>query len=274
MRPAPPRLRRARVLIGAGLALASARAGADAPIDPLAAPAEAEAAPAPALVVPRGHLVARLSVEANLGRGHAFEPISLAPDLWLGVTHRLALGVTHATIDRGRIGAGRGLCLRGAAEGCLDRYGGAAIEARFTIRDHGLELAGHFAIDLRGFRPNVVALEVGAIARWRGGRMTIIAAPDASLGLTNAALNNRATANLPIVIAAAATPCLALEVHTGMRGLFDDFLGTIEVPLAVGARWTGPRGLALGGTVGLTNAVGAGGGATARAAALYVEWSR
>ncbi len=229
---------------------------------------------APPLVVPRGHVVARLALEANLARGAALEPIALAPDLWIGATHRLAIGVTHSTRARGRIGAGRGLCLRGAGAGCLDRYAGAAVEARFTLRERGLELAGHAAIDLRHFRPNVVALEVGAIARWRGGRMTIIAAPVASLGLTNAALANRATANLPILIATMVTPCAAIEVHTGMRGLFDDFLGTIEVPLALGARWTGPHQLAIGGLIGFPNAVGAGGGFADRVASLYLEWQR
>ncbi|MCE9573729.1 MAG: hypothetical protein K8W52_11290, partial [Deltaproteobacteria bacterium] len=245
-----------------------------APVAPVAPELVDPPLPAPPLVVPRGHVVLRLSLEANLATGAALEPISLAPDVWVGATGRLAIGVTHATSARNRIGAGRGLCLRGTGAGCLDRYGGAAVEARFTLRDHGVELAGHAAIDLRHFRPNVVALEVGAIARWRGGRMTIVVAPDASLGLTNAALDNRATANLPILIAGAATPCLSLEVRSGMRGLFDDFLGTIEVPLALGARWNAPHDLAVGGVIGFPNAAGAGGTFATRVASLYVEWRR
>lgn len=271
--PTLPARPRRSVLLGAALVAAAAAIAASGGVA-RAQPATGEADLSRPLVLPRGEVLAGLTVEANLAAGAALEPVSLAPDLWVGVTHRLAVGVTHSSATRGRMIAGRGLCLRGEAAGCDARWAGVAADARFRIRSGGPELAGRIAIDFRRWSPTVVALEVGAVARWREGRLAVTAEPYFSLGLTHAELDNPVAGNLPIALSWQIVPCVAVDVRTGFRGRISDFLGTIEVPLGLGATVALRGGVDVGASAGLTNAAGADGGAAARVAEIHVAWRR
>jgi hypothetical protein len=266
--PALPGRPRRSIYLGAALAVAVVIAAPAARAQPATGVADLSRP----LVLARGEVLARLTLEASLAAGAVLEPVSLAPDLWVGVTHRLAVGVTHSSATRGRVTAGRGLCLRGAAAGCDARYAGVAADARFRLRARGPEVAGRVAIDFRRLSPAVVALEIGAVARWRKGRLAVTAEPYLSLGLVHSALDNPVAGNLPVALSWQVVPCVAVDVRTGFRGTLRDFLGTLEVPLGVGATFGLRGGVDVGASAGLTNAAGADGGAAARVAEVHVAW--
>src|SRR4051794_40435231 len=63
-----------------------------------------------------GEVIARLVVETSLTRHRTMEPVSLAPDLVVGMRENLAIAWHHSRMFDGRVGAGNGICLVGERE--------------------------------------------------------------------------------------------------------------------------------------------------------------
>src|SRR5882757_2600288 len=97
-------------VVGAG----ASRASAD---EVGASVSTATASDTDGFVVPKGKLVLDAQLELNLSSGNAFKPVSLAPDLWYGVTDDITLGLVHSGLgETGFIGAvGDSLCLTGSS---------------------------------------------------------------------------------------------------------------------------------------------------------------
>src|SRR5580692_3652648 len=82
--------------------------------------ATAEAPPPSSLVLPQGKLLLDVYLEMSLSSNAVFSPVSLAPDLWYGLTDAWTLGLVHSTAGAtGFIGvSGDSLCLTGTSDGC------------------------------------------------------------------------------------------------------------------------------------------------------------
>jgi hypothetical protein len=226
----------------------------------------------PAIVLDSGVVIARASLESSLSRGALFAPVSIAPDVWVGVTDRLTLGATSSEAARGWVGAGRGACLRGAAHGCDSPYGGAAGDARFRLYDGAIAVAGRAALDFRRFGPGVVALEIGAVVRARAGALTVTVEPYVSLGIVNASLDNHVAGVLPLEARWALAPRVRAIARTGVRGDVDDFFATAQLPFALALDVDVGAGVTVGAGAGLPRALGAMSGTDARVADVHVEW--
>ena len=220
-----------------------------------------DAAPPPIVLAP-GAVVARVAVESGL-----WAPASIAPDLWIGATDRLTLGATSSEEARDWVGAGRGVCVHG----CLDVYGGAAADARFTLRDGAVAIAGRGAIDFRGFGPGIVALELGAVLRSRAGATVVTIAPYLTLGIVNASLDNHASLVVPLELGWDVGR-VHVSARTGARGEISGFFATAQIPLAAAIDVGVGGGVAIGIGAGLPRALGADSGTGARTADLHVTW--
>ena len=75
------------------------------------------------LVLSEHEVAIAVTAETSLQSGSYLTPLSIAPDLWFGVTARWTVGVIHsdATIDR--IGTGAGMCVQ-----CDRAYRGGGVE--------------------------------------------------------------------------------------------------------------------------------------------------
>lgn len=221
------------------------------------------------LVLDAGMIEARLAGEVSLGRGALLDPVSVAPDLWVGVNRRLTVGIAHGLGEdhaaRPRSGAGRGVC---AGDGCAATYGGVALDTRFHLRG---ELIGRLAVDVRRFDPAVVALELGAVGRWRMGDVAVVVAPALAIGLHRRDLANREDAALPVTVQWQAARRVAVEAGIGLRGPVDDFFGALEVPVHAGVVVVPHRDVDVGASFGLPDPLGADGPA-ARHAVLWIAW--
>jgi hypothetical protein len=236
-----------------------------------AAPARADVWP-DALVLPRGELHVRATVELELGTRIAFEPVSLAPDAWWGATDRLTIGVVTSAHALSRVEAGSGLCLTGSAHGCPRLYDNLALDGRWSLRRGRLAVAARARLAARSFDPWKPSLRPGVRVRWRRGPLALEADPHLQLGLANRDRGNRDQLSLPLWVRFQLGCRAAGWVHTGVRGEVAGFSEKYEIPLAVGAAVrVGP--VDVGAEVGFPALLGPQNVVGGRSAYLYVEWA-
>jgi hypothetical protein len=213
--------------LGAAIAVAAALAGRTAHAEPR----DLVARP---ITLAAGELDARLVTELGIRR--IGEPISLAPDVWLGVAPRWTLGVVHSAQSRGLLDEGASLCFGGRAPlGCDRAYNGSGLDARWSWREGALAIAPRARFVVRDVDPWKPAVTAGALVRWTRGRFAITSDPYLQLGLANRDRGNRATLVVPVWLAVQPTCRWLLALHTGW-----------DAELAIWRDgWHGPIGLAL-----------------------------
>jgi hypothetical protein len=191
------------VLAAPTVAGTARRAAADPldPFDPSAPRAAATDLINRPLVLDRGELRARLAIEAGFSTAGFAHPLALAPDLWLGVTSRLTLGVIHSSASVDVIDARDTLCLRADAASCSHAYRGGGLDVVWSWRDGELAIAPRGRLLLRDIDPIKPAATLGALIRWTTGRASVLTDPYLRLGLANRALGNRAAVFVPIWLA-------------------------------------------------------------------------
>jgi len=153
------------------------------------------------LTLDDGQLEARFVVEAGIETGRPLRPLSLAPDVWWGVTERLTLGLVHSNASLDRIDAGRTFCVRpGIIVGwqCADTYRGSGLDARWSVREGTLALAPRMRLLVRELDPFKPAVTLGVLGRARRGRFAVTTDPYLRLGLANTDKGNRAALEIPV----------------------------------------------------------------------------
>ncbi len=217
----------------AHLAVATAAVLAAAPRPGLAEPRDLVGRP---LVLARGELEAHLVAELSLRRDAFAAPISLAPDVWLGVTPRWTIGVVHSSRSLGLVEDGATLCFRGRPPyGCDRAYNGSGVDARWSWREGPLAVAPRARLVLRDVDPWKPAVTAGALVRWTRGRFAVASDPYLRLGLANRDRGNRAALVVPIWLAVQPTCRWRVALHTGW-----------DAELAVARDgWHGPFALAV-----------------------------
>jgi hypothetical protein len=227
------------------------------------------------IVLGRNQIAAQLTVEYNLATGNAGVPLSLAPDVWWGVSPRLTLGLIHSNQSVDEILPGASFCLRtnDAAMECLRTYHGSGVDARYLVLDDGtwsIAPRARFLIrDLDPFKPAVTA---GALARWHRGRFAIIADPYLQLGLDNLGDGNRARLVLPVYLAVQPTRRLELALQTGWQSDLAVLGDGWHLPAGVIVRGDVTHGFELGTEVGFTSPLGPQNDVKQRVLWLWLGW--
>lgn len=198
--------------------------------------AAAAEAPDEQLTVPKGHGVVSASIDINLSKDAAFEPVSLSPDLWYGVTDDVTLALLHS--GRGTTGflgsVGQSLCLTGDEHGCGKLYSNVALAARLRLGTRAVATAVDASLIVGTFDPFVLSSRLGLAARLRRGKVVVEAAPGFVLALTERDNGNGDSFAVPITLSYAASPKLALAVQSGVVLPFDETGDTFQVPLSLG----------------------------------------
>ena len=199
---------------------------------------EAPAAGATRLTAPHRRLVVHALLELSLSKDAAGKPISIAPDVWYGLTPGLTVGLVHSSRALTGIlgGAGDGLCITGDSGGCGRFYDHAGLVARVHLR------GGRFAVALDGgliagsFDPLALALKVGIAARWQLGKLAAEVVPSVWLGLTERDAGNIETMYVPLSVTSALAPRLAVAGQVGMVAPFDRFRQEVVIATSVGVQ--------------------------------------
>ena len=193
------------------------------------------------LVPAPGELDTSLALWLNLAPREAGTPIALAPDVVIGLPHRLAVALVHDTARSSPYRPDQGLCLSSAAHGCKELYRNVGVEGRWQVVRARLVPTGvvdamlHVGGYLLDHEPARPALLIGAAGRWRRGRVALTFDPTLQLGLANQDRGNRAQLHLPLTLQVQPTCRWVVALRVGADAELATGVG--------GAR--GPVGLAI-----------------------------
>lgn len=225
-------------------------------------------------LLPAGAVRARLTAESDLSRHRVMQPLSLAPDLVVGLRDTRAIAWHHSRAFDGRLGAGNGLCITGSREtlgrgrvACASRYGGSGLSylqrvTRRTIARVGLLLADA--------SPFTLATSGGAIMRAAAGRWWTTAAPSLVIGVTHRERGNRDRVQLP-VYAGVTLRTGELHVRTGFDATLQTVADTFVVPVGLGASMAVGRAVRIGGDLTFDRAFGPLNAMSWRSSFVYAE---
>ena len=158
---------------------------------------------------------AQLSLEISLYERMVGRPLALAPDIWVGVTKELTVGLIHSSQSVDRIGARATVCLRQSDLLCDGPYQGSGIDVRYRLSDAVIPRMRLLVRDIDPWKP---AVTLGGIARWSRGRFSIRTDPYLRLGLANRDKGNRAAFVLPVWFGVQPTCRWLVEIHSGADG--------------------------------------------------------
>jgi len=224
------------------------------------------------LVLDRGQLEGELTIEANLASRTEFVPLSLAPDIWVGVTPRLTLGLIHGNRSLDQIDSGGSFCVRTDTLLCDRAYRGSGLDARWSVQDGPLAVAARMRLTLRDIEPAKPAVTLGALGRWTSGRFAIASDPYLRLGLANLGQGNRAALVIPIWLQMQPTCRWLLAIHTGFHSDLAVIKDGWHVPLGLAVAVHPYKGLEAGAEFGFPSLLGPQNNVGARALLVTVGW--
>jgi hypothetical protein len=202
---------------------------------------EAETSEAVQLTLPGGKVFLDAFLETSLSKGAAFKPVSLAPDVWYGVNDDLTVGLVHS--GRGASGlygsAGDGLCFTGKSNGCPKVYNNFGVDARYHLwRKNNITLAGDGGLYARSLDPFMLALKLGAIARYQGKGFSVELGPNIFFGFTkrSAGAGNKEQLHVPATFMYALPMKLGIGGQLGLVLPFGDTARTM-FGLSIGAQY-------------------------------------
>lgn len=251
-----------RVLLAAMTLMASTVARAE-PTDLVARP----------LVLDAHAVEATLTLEASLARRLIGKPLSLAPDLYVGITSRVTVGVIHSNASVDRIDAGASLCVHELASQCDRAYHGSGIDARWSAISGHLAVAPRARLLVRDLAPVKPALTMGALARWQHGRFAIEGDPYVRIGLYNTDRGNRTALVVPVWFQVQPTCRWLLALHTGWDGDLAVIRDGWHVPAALVVRARATTSVDVQLEAGFRSAAGPQNNSNQRAAMLSVTWA-
>jgi hypothetical protein len=234
----------------------------------LAQDAEQPAAENPdRMVLPPKRGLVQAFVGVNLSKDLVAEPISIAPDIWYGVSDVLTVGLVHSA--RGAVGfmspVGAGLCVTGEDKQCADFYAGGGIDARYHVKDGPLAVAADGGVFVSDFDPFVLSLKVGAAVRWRSGKIAVDANPSIVFGLTEregtmegtvVLEGNKEVLYLPVTLLYGVIDKLAIAAQVGAVVPTVATADSWTLPVAVGAQFMATRDLFVDVAFGLPQVAG------------------
>lgn len=192
----------------------------------------------PRMTVPAKQGVLHAMLELSLSKDAAFEPVSLAPDLWYGVNPKLTVGLVHSGRAAAGFfgGAGDGLCLTGEDHGCAKVYDSTGLLARYHLKDGPFTVALDGGLLVRSYDPFTVALKLGIAGRWQRGKLALDLAPNLAFGLSERDSGNTEQLDVPVTLSYAVAPRLALALQSGVATPVEDLIDNVVIPLSAGGQ--------------------------------------
>lgn len=178
------------------------------------------------------------TLEVSMSTRALGKPMSVAPDLYVGVAPDWTVGLVHSGRALGLLDSGWGMCFTGADGGCDPVYAGTGVDAWFVfLRARGLELAVRSRLYAARFvDPLKLRVTLGVLGAYRLGWLGLRFDPHVSLGLVNRERGNADALNVPVEVLFALGCHADLYVRTGVRGLLRGFDEQYAVPVGLGVR--------------------------------------
>jgi hypothetical protein len=237
----------------------------------LAEPSDFVARP---IVLDEHQVDAELVMEINLAPRLVGKPLSLAPDVWVGVLPKLTIGLVHSNPSVDRFQAGATFCVTQleAVPGCTDTYHGSGIDARYLVLDGDVDVAPRLRALVRQIDPFKPALTLGALVRWTRGRFAIIGDPYLQIGVANTDQGNRSALFVPITFAVQPLARWELALRTGFNSDLAVISDGWHVPIAIATRVAIEAHIDLGVMLGFSSLLGPQNTAKERALFFTFAW--
>lgn len=195
------------------------------------ATAYAQSAPG---VLPRGIFVTTITAEIEASKDTFGDPISIAPDLAVGVTDELTVMALHSTFGRTgfRGNAGSGICVTDA---CRQTYDNAGAEAAYNLVTGPVALAANAGVHAVSLDLGHYAAKAGARFRAMAGPVAITSLPSVLIAVTKRddQVKNLDRVFVPVNVSLPIAPGFTLGLITGFKSPLDDLSTRYE--LAAGA---------------------------------------
>ncbi len=198
------------------------------------------------LTLGMGMMEIRGNILANLSKDNELEPVSIAPDIYFGLTDYLNIGVVHGT----------GICITGEDNGCKEVYDDVGLDVILAIfRSANTDVAARttFAagtvdpifqgfFSKPGFDPFTLSVMPGLMFKWTTGSLAVELDPTVSIGLTErnggGLSQNKEFLSVPLEVQYQILPQFAVFALSGFAAPlnFDNFdLGdSYAIPVGLG----------------------------------------
>lgn len=242
---------------------------AEPPEEPPPPPAAAPTDGAPEgerVVLPAKRLYGRAMLEIDLSTDAAFDRVSLAPDVYYGVSADFTVGLVHSSVgSTGFIGGvGASLCFTEACDGVYHNFG---LAGRYQLTTGKVSVAADFGLYANDLDPFRLALKLGVVGRYRSSpasKLAVDFAPALFLGITGRepetldGTGNKEVFVVPVTVLYAATPRLTALLQTGLAVPFEDASDLYFVPLSLGASFAVSKRASVEGAFSLPSLLGGG----------------
>lgn len=224
------------------------------------------------VVLARGAGEFAAALEVNLSTRHVYKPVSLAPDLWFGITDALTVGVIDSARATGVLDTGDGLCPRDSLHGCTRAYDNVGVDARYRVHTGAIAIAARLRVVASTFDPWKPSIRPGAVIRLHRGRFAVTVDPHLEIGLANRDKGNRDWLRIPIWLAVQPARRVAIALRTGVDGEFATYTDTAAVPLGIDLTIRATADLDVTGLVAFPEILGPQNQINPRLAWLGVTW--
>lgn len=187
------------------------------------------------------------TLRINLSDDAFAEPISVAPDIYFGVTDLFTVGVTHET----------GICLTGEDGGCARSYDDIGLDAIYALMRAGtLQVAAHGGLVAHRFSdPFAGGLRAGLRTRIVAGKVAVIVDPTLDVELFERDLVEDFL-RVPVDVQYQLEAQTMIFVSSGVEGPLDGFGDGYRIPLGLGILFAVNERLDVGAELRLGNAAG------------------
>ena len=232
----------------------------------------------PATGVAKGKIAIWVDVGVNLSADAVAKPFAIAPDVWYGVSDKLAVGLVHSSFGTGGFfgSPANGLCLAGDTKGCISVYNNTAVLAKFAVMAEAgkpLSVVVNGGVVIPNIKDTLLAgLKVGADIGYMTGKIMVHASPNVYVGVTERDFNKEAL-NVPVMVGYMASPKLHAGVQTGIAGPLDGFGDAFRVPFSLAAMYgVGPK-INAGAAFTFYNIAGKGSSADFRSLNIFLNYN-
>jgi hypothetical protein len=217
---------------------AAAPAAAEGVAAPIAAPVKA----APGLTLREGQISLAVNLEVEMTADKGAQPLSIAPDVAVGVTDDLTLALVHSKFATTgfRAAVGGGLCVTGTDDGCAHAYDNVGLEGWYAVTRGRLAVAAGGGLHALRLDDGWYALKVGLKVRATaaGGKLAVSALPSVLVAVSERdpmapAKPNKDRLWIPVSAMYKLTGKIAAGLGTGLKGPISGFGDAWEVPLGV-----------------------------------------
>jgi len=179
-------------------------------------------------------VAARVLLGFNLSKDAAGEPVSLAPDLYYGVTDRVQIGLVHQGPMGWQGRPGLGICFTGEEHGCPEVYDNLGFDLMVGLAFEKVHMSLHSTLFINTFDPFATSLALGFAGKAHlSGNFAVYFDPKIAISLNERDLVDDALF-IPLELQFQAAPRTTLKLLTGLAGGLTEFGDNYEIPLGLG----------------------------------------